>query len=139
MDDLVIFDIDGTLANHAWRKNHLPDYDAYHEGISADLPIQATVRLARLLHESGVEVKLWTGRPDIHRMITIGWLAYHRIPFSTLWMRQPKDLRHDWQIKSDWLTDLTHPPIMIFEDRNSVVKMVRDRGIICFQVAEGDF
>jgi hypothetical protein len=32
-----------------------------------------------------------------------------------------------------------YEPIMVFDDRNQVVKMWRERGIVCAQVAEGDF
>ena len=47
----------------------------------------------------------------------------------------------DEKLKKSWLTDLTKPDrvMCVFDDRDKVVKMWRDNGLTCFQVAEGAF
>ena len=57
-------------------------------------------------------------------------------------MRKEGDHRPDHIIKLELLAQIRSDgfePIMAFDDRNSVVKMWRDAGIPCAQVAEGDF
>ena len=58
-------------------------------------------------------------------------------------MRKDGDHRPDHVIKSEVLETIVKgygkPPLMVFDDRNAVVKMWRDKGIPCLQVADGDF
>ena len=58
-------------------------------------------------------------------------------------MRKAGDYRADVALKSDWLSEMEPPEYdrltAVFDDRDSVVKMWRDAGVPCFQVAPGDF
>ena len=50
--------------------------------------------------------------------------------------------RPDHQVKGELLDRLRADgwePIMAFDDRNQVVRMWREKGIPCAQVADGDF
>ena len=45
-------------------------------------------------------------------------------------------------LKKEWLDQETaagHEVMCVFDDRDKVVKMWRENGISCFQVAEGNF
>jgi hypothetical protein len=45
-------------------------------------------------------------------------------------------------LKKQWLDELIlqgHEILCVFDDRDKVVKMWRENGISCFQVAEGSF
>ena len=61
---------------------------------------------------------------------------------SPVLMRPDGDHRHDTDIKPELLEkagiDLD-TIAFVMEDRNSMVKKWRDMGLICLQVAEGDF
>lgn len=59
-----------------------------------------------------------------------------------LFMRADGDYRSDDIVKEEILDKmllLGIRPAMVFDDRDRVVKMWRRRGIVCAQVAEGDF
>jgi hypothetical protein len=55
-------------------------------------------------------------------------------------MRKIGDFRPDEVLKKEWLDEVGPENIkMIFDDRDKVVKMWRDNGITCLQVAPGNF
>jgi phosphoglycolate phosphatase-like HAD superfamily hydrolase len=59
-----------------------------------------------------------------------------------LFMRADNDNRPDAEVKSEMLDKLIeqgHNPVIVFDDRQSVVDMWRSRGLLCCQVADGDF
>ena len=99
-------------------------------------------------------VEFWTGRREAERNVTQEWLMEHVLktndcyhgdeewqddPFpTTLKMRKDGDRRSDYIIKMEFIDPL-NPPDIIFEDRSTVVRAYRERGLTVFQVAEGDF
>lgn len=140
-----LFDIDGTLANCDHRKHHIEgekkDWDAFYATCHLDEPIDHIVELARDLYSHGNLVFV-TGRGEEQRGPTQGWLKDHGLGGPPLYMRPAKDYRADDIVKGELLDRIIadgYDPIMAFDDRNSVVKMWRARGIPCAQVAEGDF
>jgi hypothetical protein len=57
-------------------------------------------------------------------------------------MRKAGDHRDDDILKIELLAEMRrdgYTPIMVFDDRNRVVKAWRSAGVPCAQVAEGDF
>jgi hypothetical protein len=58
-------------------------------------------------------------------------------------MRPEGDFTPDEQLKFSWLTEMEPPErnrlIATFDDREKVVKMWREAGVPCFQVAPGAF
>lgn len=141
-----LFDIDGTLANCDHRKHHIEgekkDWDAFYATCHLDAPIHHIVDLARLLDfQEGVVFV--TGRGEEQRGATLTWLRVIGGWYApVLYMRPAKDYRADDIVKGELLDRIIadgYEPIMAFDDRNSVVKMWRARGIPCAQVAEGDF
>jgi phosphoglycolate phosphatase-like HAD superfamily hydrolase len=141
-----IFDIDGTLADNSHRTHHLlktpKDWDAYHANFKMDKPIKVMCQLARGLSAIS-PVICCTGRHEGQRDGTEWWLGrYADLFFHGLYMRKEGDHRPDHVIKLELLEQIRtdgYEPIMVFDDRNSVVKMWRDAGIPCAQVAEGNF
>lgn len=140
-----LFDIDGTLANCDHRKHHIEgekkDWDAFYATCHLDEPIDHMVELARDLYSHGHLVFV-TGRGEEQRGPTQEWLKDHGLGGPPLYMRPAKDYRPDDIVKGELLDQIVeagYEPIMAFDDRNSVVKMWRARGIPCAQVAEGDF
>ena len=145
-----LFDIDGTLADLTHRLHYIQkepkDWGAFFAACIYDPPIPHVCTLATVLAFEN-DLVFVSGRSDLVREQTITWLiaALDGIGFirnCDLYMRRDGDHRHDHIIKSELLDQILADgwsPIMVFEDRSQVVKMWRDRGIPCAQVADGDF
>lgn len=140
-----LFDIDGTLADCSHRLHHIQkspkDWGAFFEECGGDKPIPHVVDLAKML-ANFERIVLVSGRSDQCRPQTEEWLRRELGHWNALYMRRAGDYRNDDIIKSELLDLLKADgwnPIMAFDDRDRVVKMWRDRGIPCAQVAPGDF
>ena len=141
--DLVIFDLDGTLALNKHRE-HLAlakRWDEYFELCYRDTPNTYVIQLARLIHYQSLHkvVEIWSGRSEVVRDMTEKWLRKCHVPDVPLKMRPVGDRRPDVELKEKWLDECDHRVVMTFDDRDSVVAMWRRRGIVCCQVAPGDF
>lgn len=144
----VIVDIDGTLADCTHRLHHIQkqpkDWDAFFAGCVDDAPIGPIVELVESLAKAGHRIIFCSGRSDRVRAETKEWL---RVNFDYLYpqhlfMRKDGDHRPDNQVKKGLLADMRAAylsPVMAIEDRAQVVKLWRDEGLICLQVAEGNF
>lgn len=144
---VVLFDIDGTLADIEHRRGYLdepkPDWKAFNAAMGDDTPNQPIVSLYLALW-SNPEFNpiLVTGRNETSRKITEQWLTWNAIPFSRLLMRKAKDFRADHIIKEEILDKLLAEGLDIHftvDDRQQVVDMWRRRGITCLQCDVGDF
>ena len=150
MKPLFIFDLDGTLANIEHRLHHITgdknDWGAFFDACKDDQPFPGTIKMLRLLRNSGAEIQIWTGRNESARPATERWLAHyvwhHDSPLRLL-MRGERDRRPDYALKQEWLDRMTDDDVLrivaVFEDRTQVVKMYRAAGVRCLQVADGDF
>lgn len=142
---MIVFDLDGTLSDPRFREHYVrrpvgeKDWKRFHEEASKDLPKAGVLRAYLALEATGHEVQIWTGRDEKYRGLTLKWLAENGIYNPTLKMRPENDRTPDDEMKSAWIDEADRPVIMAFEDRKRVVDMWRRRGILCAQVAEGDF
>lgn len=141
---LVVFDIDGTLADPGHRLHHIlgrpKDWDAFFAACLDDEPIPQGLSAARAFHSWGVDMEFWTGRPERVRGPTRTWLAHHLGPWTAdvpLKMRGDDDRRPDVKVKPEYIDG--REPHIIFEDRASVVEEFRRRGLTVYHVAKGDF
>lgn len=165
MKNVIICDLDGTLANCDHRrhlvqkfkpdgtKNKHRDYEQFH-----DLCKNDTVHEA--VHELLVRMCGWsmnyeyrthdvifvTGRPERTRLATQWWLEDNTdCPAfgygQQLYMRPDGDTRADFIVKQEILdTKLVKEDILFcVDDRQQVVDMWRRNGLVCMQVAKGDF
>ena len=139
----VIFDLDGTLANAEHRVHHLTgevkDWRAFYADCVADEPVVPVVETMRAMMAAGHEVQIWTGRSAEVADETCHWLELQGLGTAVLRMRGVKDHRPDTELKAQWLDDCGWTPDLVFEDRASVVAMWRSKGIVCAQVAPGEF
>lgn len=141
-----IFDIDGTIADLSHRLPHIQkdpkDWPAFFAACGDDTPIDHTIWLAHDLSLANAAIVYVSGRSDECRKTTEAWLKQHALPEGRVYMRKSGDHRPDHQVKVELLEQLRaegHTPIMAFDDRNSVVKMWRELGVPCAQVADGNF
>lgn len=131
----IIVDIDGTVARHVSRSPY--DYGK----VSEDAPIESVLSVIRALSET-YHVIFVSGRDNSCRHDTEAWLDDNYSPTYTLLMRDADDKRPDWVVKNEIYNDWIIPYydiLMVFDDRDQVVKHLRLRGITVAQVAEGRF
>ncbi len=158
MTSLYIFDLDGTLANLKHRRHFVerdecaklkrkPDWDAFYAACVHDTPIKPVINtyfaLAMSNPPDSPDVWIWSGRSDSVRAQTEAWLRAHVPWYTVIKMRKAKDYTPDDQLKERWLHAMSPEDrarlVMVFDDRTRVVEMWRRNGVVCAQVAPGDF
>ena len=150
---LYIFDLDGTLSLAHHRQPILENkddphrWDRFYEACDKDEPNFPVIRVMHQLRYFG-EVWIFSGRSSRVRAKTIAWLSHHTsfAPWeleTALRMRDEGDHTADDILKKQWLdsmlVDDRQRLAATFDDRDRVVKMWRENGITCFQVAPGAF
>ena len=134
----VMCDLDGTIAIHNGRG----PYD--NEKCDTDKVNEPLGNLLQDLSNAGYKIIFISGREDVGtcKDKTIHWIIQNlNIPF-TLFMRQAKDRRPDEVVKREIYETQIEPKfnvISVFEDRDKVVKMWRELGLLCNQVYYGNF
>ena len=102
MNKIVIFDLDGTLADITARRklatkdNGKLDWDVFlhRDNIKLDVPNQKVVDMARMINDTD-KYQIWilSGRTKATYRTTRNWLIQNDIPFDDLIMR-PTDNHH---------------------------------------------
>lgn len=154
MKPLYIFDLDGTLALIDHRRKHLDDkscshpWDKFLSNIHLDKPNFPVVNILESLLTTGNEIWIFSARSDKVREETIEWLVDHtllkRENLETSLMMRPKgntdpDTTFKEQLYDRMLDEDKERLVAVFDDRNRIVEFWRSKGIVCFQVAKGDF
>jgi hypothetical protein len=150
--DTIVCDLDGTLANCEHRVHHVqkvdsegekrkPDWNAFYAGIKDD-EVHEAVHSVLFSRQPEMNVIFSSGRPERCRADTVWWLTNKTaVRNYTLLMRKDGDNRADYIVKQEMLD--VHIPkdrvSFVMDDRQQVVSMWRRNGLMCFQVAEGNF
>jgi FMN phosphatase YigB (HAD superfamily) len=127
------------------RPKWKPNWDAFHAACVNDMPIAPVINMLKMLRASEYEPEIWvwSGRMETVSAETFTWLQDHRVRFNLLKMRPAGDYTPDDQLKESWLHALSPEDrarlVMTFDDRDRVVAMWRRNGVVCAQVAPGDF
>jgi phosphoglycolate phosphatase-like HAD superfamily hydrolase len=153
---LVIFDLDGTLADCSHRLHWiLPQppidpiigkkvkrrFDKFEQDIPNDIPIQSVVNIyKRFIADPDVIVVLLSGRNESARDDTTKWLTKWNLDgYAQLYMKASggsyvpdteQKLKLANQIEKDWGQSID----MVFEDRARVVEMWKKRGTFVLNV-----
>jgi len=150
----VIFDLDGTLASiEERRKLSTKEDGSIHWGkffdpanIGLDQPNWPVIEMFDAMKARGHRVVIFSGRSDGTREATEAWLAQYGIQPDMLVMRDSSTketmFMPDDKLKLGWLNEYfpdRSQILCIFDDRDKVVRMWREQGLSCFQVAPGDF
>jgi predicted kinase len=145
----LITDLDGTLCDISHRQhlvqrseNKKPDWKAFFEAMDNDEVNPVVFSIIEKFDEQCMIIIGCSGRPDDYAKKTMQWLSYNNIPMSELFMRNRGDFRPDTVVKEiilDFELLTRYNIFFVLDDRDSVVKMWRSRGITCLQVAEGNF
>lgn len=131
-----IFDIDGTIALHNGRSPY--DWTRVEEDV-VNAPVRVILNLYLVL---GFDIILVSGRDAACRPQTEAWLDEHKIVYRELYMRPEGDTRNDAIVKLEIFRDEIAPRfhvLGVYDDRDRVVEMWRSIGLLCCQVAPGDF
>lgn len=143
----VIFDVDGTLADCEHRRKYIAekpkDYESFYHpaNVIQDPVIEPIAKLVRTLAPHHY-ILIVTARRFEDKEVTIQWLEQHNIPWHALYIREQGDRRRDEIFKKEVLDEIRaagYNVELVFDDRDRVVKMWRDQGLTCLQVAPGDF
>jgi hypothetical protein len=142
----IVFDLDGTLALNDHRQHFVQrpagekkDWDAFSAACHLDAPNTPIIATLLAFERRGHKIEIWSGRSAAVRGKTKDWLDVHLMGRIALKMRLEGDHTPDHELKARWLRDCINKPDLVFDDRASVVAMWRAHGIVCCQVAPGDF
>tara|TARA_Y100000816_G_scaffold276701_1_gene246143 strand:+ start:1137 stop:1571 length:435 start_codon:yes stop_codon:yes gene_type:complete len=97
MKNIILCDIDGTVANNDHRQHFLEgkkDWDGFFSELSNDMPIIPIINLVNREHANGNEIVFLTGRPERYRYSTTLWLKEHFDFEFRLLMRKDNDKRN---------------------------------------------
>lgn len=134
----IIVDLDGTIC--VLDKRGPFEYEKCH----LDLPNEPVLDIVkRYQADNDVTVIFLSGREDSAIEMTKKWITKHtgQEP-EHLYMRKTKDWRKDSIVKKEIYEVKVKPffdVIFVLDDRDQVVKMWRQEGLTCLQVAEGNF
>lgn len=138
LPDVVLFDIDGTLAHmngkrgpFEWLRVDVDDLDL------------AVARIFKMHRKNGDTIFCVSGRDESARQKTEEWLEFYDIVPDRLIMRPANDFRPDTKIKKEiYETHLQGKfnVLHIYDDRDQVVDMWRNElGLKVLQVNPGKF
>jgi hypothetical protein len=157
MRPLYIFDIDGTLCNIEHRLHFLDNkadkerWKKFYKACFNDVPNRPIIAVMNTLRMCGADVWLFSGRSEDVRVETIAWLhdntCFSKTDFlykpELLNMRPSQDFTEDDVMKEQWLHGMLQVDrdrlLAVFDDRQRVVDMWRANGVVCCQVAQGNF
>lgn len=151
---VIVFDLDGTLANLEHRLHYInidSNWPAFYRACKDDKPIWPLISVCREMCRTHW-VEIWSGRSDEVRAITVSWLAAHGLVgvddpsepygrYRALRMRPTGSNMQDSMLKGKWFDELPTAlkPELAFDDREQMVRMWRSKGVLCAQVAEGKY
>jgi predicted kinase len=139
--DCIIVDLDGTLFDCSHRLHHIvggekKDWKAFFAGIPDDPLVEPIANIIEAMYFYGHTIILASGRSEDCRYLTEEKLIKHDIDYEKLYMRASDDFRPDYVVKRELLDQMRadgYNPIIAIDDRQSIVDMWRENGIICLQ------
>lgn len=139
--EALLCDLDGTLASMA--EGGRSPYDWMRVGEDTlNEPVADIVNKYWSGVDSGVKIILMSGRDSVCRGKTQDWLHLNGIRYHELHMRREGDKRSDEIVKRELFDEHIrgkYKVLFVLDDRTRVVRVWRDLGLICFQVADGNF
>ena len=150
--DLVVFDVDGVLLNCEHRLPHLyaGDMHKYFNLATKDTIIPQGIAICKMfVNNPDYRTIFVTARADslVHRITTLCHLQKYVSPsirdYQLIMREWPAaDELHDSEKKPKMIVEAGYrleDIFMVFEDRNSIVEMWRQRGVTCYQTQEGNY
>lgn len=135
----IIIDLDGTLANVDHRTHFVrqdsPQWDEFYSACDKDIPNPWCVILMNSFVSKGFPVLIVSARRDTEKVKTLKWLSDYGIPYDQLVMlRKGNENTADTVLKKRWLDGFGRDNIIfVVDDRQKVVDMWREEGVVCLQ------
>lgn len=145
---VIVFDIDGTVANNNhrvhWVKNKPKNWAAYNAKMLLDQRYDDIFHLYQLFCVDPNNILIFcSGREAVFYKETTEWLEKNEfVNYKELYMRPQKDYRSDDIVKVELLRHIENDwgkPFLWFDDRERVVNAIRREGVRVLQVSEGKF
>lgn len=145
-EQAIICDLDGTLCDISHRLDFVSKEPKDWKGFFGAIP-EDTIRKNVnekinniLLRDMKIKLIFVSARPETYRDDTEGWLSInYPYNYDALIMREAHDKRPDTEVKSDiyekYLKNLNI--IKVFDDRPSVIRMWRSKGLDVEDVGNG--
>lgn len=143
--DVVIFDLDGTIADGRHRLHLLPtenlhlteSWSEFNKASVNDDVFFETITIMNALHDAGMLVIILTGRSDEVFASTVNWLDLAGAKYDHLVMRKKNDNRKDTIIKEEYLRYVGLDRIAAcWDDSPSVIAHLRSLGLQVYQVCD---
>lgn len=147
-EKVVICDLDGTLCDITHRlhfaKSEPKDWKNFFDHIPADSMREEVLKEVRFVAaENLAKIIFVSARPENCRIDTQNWLQKHLLyagaDYEILLMREAGDKRPDTEVKAEiyerYLKNLNI--IQVFDDRPSVIRMWREKGLDVTDVGSG--
>lgn len=139
----VIVDLDGTLANIDHRthlvKGEKKDFDAFFKACVYDKPNKWCVEIIQALSKMGHHITIVSARSRVVEAETSNWLvsSLGSLPVQMILLRGKEDYTPDVELKRQWLKGQNKDEILFaIDDRQRVVDMWREEGLICLQCSD---
>lgn len=151
---VVICDLDGTICDITHRlqygKGETKDWNKFFSLISDDTPRRDVLDLVnKTCKENNAHLIFVSARPETYRSVTEDWITNNTAPLIheylsehqtwELIMREANDKRPDTEVKAEifdrYLKNLDI--VKVFDDRPSVIRMWREKGLDVEDVGAG--
>ena len=145
MDNTITFTIsdDGIGLNEETQKNIFDKYYTTKQGEGGSgLGLYIVKKLVNNYYSEDNYVIIFSGRDSICQELTVEWLIENEIWYDNLLMRPKGNNEKDAIIKRRMFEENIRGKYIVeyvLDDRNQVVEMWRSLGLICLQVADGNF
>ena len=141
MKNIILIDLDGTLANVDHRLHHLDkkEWGKFYAESKNDTVNEWCRAIMNGLDNLHYYFIILTARNNVCRKDTLKWLENNEINYDELVMvREEKNFLNDTDLKREWLNGigLKDRILFVIEDRQRVVDMWRKEGLVCLQCAK---
>ena len=144
LKNIVVCDIDGTVADCEHRKHYLDgekkDWGGFFSEMSKDEPrFEVYQEAMDTAVANNGELIFVSARPDNYRAVTEAWLKYYGMDHLHLIMRPAGTKAPDTEVKQKILDKyLKHYNIVkVFDDRPCVIRMWQENGLDVVDVGPG--
>lgn len=140
-ENCVIFDIDGTLADHQGLRGPFEWDKVIQDKLKKDIAALYMFCNKHRFEHKTPKVIVCSGRDGSCYDSTVAWLAYYGLTYDYLFMRTENDNRPDFEIKQEFWETISSKYNVLFmvDDRDQVVHHARRLGFTVLQVDYGDF
>lgn len=143
MGKIVIFDLDGVLADIRHRLHHIEgenhNWIKFFSECVDDKPNRNMIELLISFIEFNYKIYILSGRSESVREKTMEWFDDYRVPIDFMFLRPGTNYLPASILKREWLKKIIETEgkdniFMVFDDEEKNVKMYRDAGIQSFHV-----